>query len=469
MKYIGKLLLVLVIIVVFVQCSSEYREKDNDLSVNEFIFYMMRDVYLWYDRIPNVNYKAYDDPKVLYEAMLYRKYDRWSFMAMTDGTSDLEYNEENSFGFFPVWVNDGTDDANPEWAFKIAYVKDNSPAFSNGLTRGDEIVHINDLYLRGREPSELVNDLIYEQMNKDTSVTLHIVTKDNQDMSVALSRAVYTDNPIYLSKIINYNGNKVGYVVFNSFDYTGDYTDDDNDNNHDGLDSMMYSFDSGNITDLIIDLRYNGGGSVDVAAHFASLICGEEYESKVFNKGVLNNRNYENYLAPYINSIYDYFYNEGGYLLRPLTTQQNSFVYKFQKLTTSLNLERVIFITSESSASASESLIMGLRPFVEVVLIGDTTHGKPVGMFSIYYKNYVFLPIMFKGYNAVNEGEFFDGIPVDKAVADDLLHELGDETEACLSEALFYIDNGLFSQRAGDTTRIKHIPFRGMDWKNQSF
>ena len=461
--------LLLFTIVLFIQCNDRVSQKDSDLSVNEFIYYTMKDIYLWYDKIPKVDYELYDDPVVLFESLLYKEYDKWSFMLKTDDSVNIDYDEAYGYGFYPIWVNESTDDLNPKWLFKVAYVKPGSPADNNSLQRGDSIIHINNLYLANQEPSDTINELINEEIKKDESLNLHIITKTDQDISISLDRGIYNDNPIYYDSIIYQDNKKIGYLVFNTFDYTGNSSDDDDDNDNSGLDNVIKNFDNNNIDELIIDLRYNGGGSLSVANHFASLICGEEYESKIFNKSYLNNRNYENYFAPFINSFYNYVYNEADTMLYSIQPNQNYFTYKFKKLSTSLNISRIIFLVSDLSASASEALIMGLKPFVDVVLIGENTHGKPVGMISIFYKGYVFYPIMFKGYNAIGEGEFFSGIEVDKVVHDDVDHNLGDVNEARLNEALFYIKNNYFSPQSKSKSKAINIPLQGLNWINKSF
>lgn len=112
----------------------------------------------------------------------------------------------------------------------------------------------------------------------------------------------------------------------------------------------------------------------------------------------------------------------------------------------SLNLNRIVFIVSPSTASASELLINSLNPVMEVKLIGDRrTYGKPVGFFPISVFEYNIYPVSFKTVNSLGKADFYQGFPVHRQVADDLGHDFGDPQEACLKEALTYLTTGSFS------------------------
>jgi len=131
--------------------------------------------------------------------------------------------------------------------------------------------------------------------------------------------------------------------------------------------------------------------------------------------------------------------------------ESNFFLY-FKSKTESLNLSRLVVICTYETASASEVVINGLKPYLNVVLVGDTTNGKPTGMNVWQYpaKNskYVYAPVTFKMVNKDNYGDFFKGIPPDRYVSDDITHDFGDVNEYCLKEAVFYIENGSFSVKS---------------------
>ena len=118
-----------------------------------------------------------------------------------------------------------------------------------------------------------------------------------------------------------------------------------------------------------------------------------------------------------------------------------------------LNLQRLVVITTRGSASASELIINSLRPYMPVTVIGDTTYGKPVGQYSMNFCAKVLVPVAFSLKNVNNEGDFFNGIPVDCAASDDITHQLGDPAEGSYAEALTFIRTGACSARAEGAAR----------------
>ncbi|MGD1894133.1 MAG: S41 family peptidase [Cyclobacteriaceae bacterium] len=210
-------------------------------------------------------------------------------------------------------------------------------------------------------------------------------------------------------------GTKVGYLVFNSFLATS----------IDELKPVFREFKEEGIQELILDLRYNGGGRVNVAEYMAANIVGSRGAGRNF---------------------IEYIFNEQQ-------SEQNQFV-PFNSPEYSLDLDRLITITSKSTASASELVINGLRPFMDVVVIGDNTHGKPVGSFPFRFGGYAISPISFKIANDDGEGEYFEGFRPDSYISDDLNHKFGDLREARLREALNFIETGIF---LGETARRERL------------
>ncbi len=190
----------------------------------------------------------------------------------------------------------------------------------------------------------------------------------------------------------------------------------------------MEYFQSQGINELIIDLRYNGGGSVAVAEQISNYLI----QSSNTNKLMYTNK---------LNSI---------------KTSQNS-SKNFSKIG-SLNLSRVIFITSRGSASASELVINNLDPYLDLVLIGDNTFGKPVGSFplSSYNRtlkdnNVELVPITFATANSEGKAEYFDGFPANFEVGDSPQFTWGDKRDLRLAAALQYLQNGTVSGRMLNT------------------
>jgi hypothetical protein len=178
----------------------------------------------------------------------------------------------------------------------------------------------------------------------------------------------------------------------------------------DALTEAFAALQETGITELVLDLRYNGGGLVDVATHLASLIGGVVTAGQPFAIFTHNDRNT--------------FRNE---TLRFRTVESPA-----------PTLSRLIVITSRSSASASELVINGLRPFMPVILIGDTTYGKPVGQYLFEFCSKVLAPVSFSLRNAAGEADYFDGFAPTCSAGDAIDRQLGDPEEASLAEALYY-------------------------------
>jgi hypothetical protein len=180
------------------------------------------------------------------------------------------------------------------------------------------------------------------------------------------------------------------------------------------LDEAFNAFISTGIDEMIIDLRYNGGGSVDVAEHLAGWLIGKDFAGQPF------------------------LYYEHNNLLRSIDT-----TYNVPINTNGLSLSRIFFIGTDNTASASELIINGVKPFIGSILAGSSTHGKPVGMYAIEVSDYVALPVSFKYSNKDHEGDFYDGLVPMLSAKDDLTKDFGDPEEASLKAILDYIETGL--------------------------
>ena len=454
-------LCLLFFIIIFQSCSTFYvSSNDDDMSVNEFIYYVMKDVYLWNKNIPDVDFNNNIDPEDFFESLLDKNIDRWSYMyKISDLGVELKYNENIGFGLFPVWTKDITSD----WTLKIAYVTKGSPVDKSGLERGDTILKINDLSIEDLEPSDSTSLLISDETTNSNELILSLLDKNNNPKNATIQKTIYQSSPILQTNVFEHNNKKIGYFVFNEFNYTGDNLDDDEYNDNDGIENLFFDFNfNDRIDELIIDLRYNGGGSLYICNYLASLIVGNEKEGNLFFKGICNNRNYENYVMPYYSSSIYYHYNELDTYYRSLAPSNGYFTYSFQHIDPycSLDLKRIFIITSNMSASASEALINGLKPYIDVVLIGSKTHGKPVGMSPFQYKEYVFYPIMFEGLNSNDEGGFYDGIEVDIPTVDTLNIPLGSTSDPSIQAVFNYLDDISISKRPNNGIKYNYLQYK---------
>jgi C-terminal processing protease CtpA/Prc len=209
---------------------------------------------------------------------------------------------------------------------------------------------------------------------------------------------------VSLTRAYDVEGRRVGYLFFRNFVRPSVAA----------LDEAFAALSQAGVSELVLDLRYNGGGLVDVAVHLSSLIGGAPTAGQSFATFTHNARNA--------------FRNE---------------TLRFADATgPAPTLSRLIVITTRSSASASEGVINGLRPFMPVVLIGDATYGKPVGQYLIEFCGKVLAPVSFSLKNANGEADYFDGFAPTCVAGDGIDRELGDPAEASLAEAFHYIRHG---------------------------
>ena len=356
------------------------------LAEKEFVHHLFLTEYLWYEQVAsNIDYNNFSTPQSLIDGLKVFPPDQWSFSITAQQYEDAANQKTIGFGF------GYTSDLN------IFLVRIGAPAYGK-LFRGDKILEVN---------GEAANDTnianASQKINTDTTFT---VLRDSNQVDVVLASRVYAFK-VTLGNIINNHGTKVGYLRYDEF--TGTSVNE--------LEQEFTKFKAAGISELVIDLRYNGGGSVDVASvlldNVSNIHAGERQVYLDWNANFQNK-----------NSTY-YFSDD---------VEAND-----------LNMQRVVFLVTKNSASASEMVISALKPYLgnsKVVTIGDATHGKPVGMSGRNYgSNYYFLINFFIRNNA-GETTSFSGIPATCTAEDDITHIMGDTEETMLKTALHYIDTG---------------------------
>ena len=384
----------------------------------------MRDLYYWYRFLPNANPASYASPEAFLEAVRYRTLDS-SFSYITSKESnDAFYGDSAYVGFgFSTRVTDTE--------MRVLQVFPESPASEAGFSRGDRIIEVN-----GRRVSELIASgaigSVFGPAEEGFSAEIVRSTKAGEEKRVQIVKRVVTIPTVSLTRVFETDGRTVGYFHFRNFVRPS----------YNALDAAFESLKAAGATDLVLDVRYNGGGMVDVAVHLASLIGGSVTNGQVFAEYQHNDRNTR--------------YNE---------------TLRFRNPEKALRLERLFVITTRSSASASELVINSLRPHLPVVVIGDRTYGKPVGQYALNFCDKVLAPVAFKLVNANGEGDFFDGIPADCSAADDAEHDLGSADEGSLAEALHYIRTGSCSAPPSETETVRVVrsrvpPRREVGWQS---
>jgi len=377
-----------------------------DDKVKDTVVLDSKDIYLWYNQIPaTFNGRSYDDPNKIMEAI--RQYsvvtgftnsvDRWSFGIKKTDWNNLSSGISDDFGLGVFFFADGD--------LRVKSVESQSAAGHAGIHRGWRVKKIN-----GSTNITIANsDFIVANVFNSTQTSFTFTKPDGNDVDISLTASTYNEQPVYVDTVYSINASKIGYLVFNSF--LGDTTQINST-----LQNIFNYFVAQNVTDVIVDLRYNGGGFVSLSEKLADYLA-----PSAANGGLMMKQQY--------NDKY---------------TQYNSTTY-FKKAG-SLNLNHVFFIVTDGTASASELLINNLKPYMTEKLVGPkATHGKPVGFFPIPVGDWYIFPVSFKTTNKNNEGSYFNGLPLDNQVADGLDMDWGDIRESCLASVIKYITTGTFT------------------------
>jgi carboxyl-terminal processing protease len=367
-------------------------------AARDSLFYIMNDWYYWNTLMPTVNKDDYADPYLLMDAMKYKTLDRWSFVADYD-----QFMAEMQGTFVGHGFRIGVDDSSKA---RIVLIYSGSPLYASGVRRGWIVKKINDTDVA---PLLLSNDATaYSNLigPSEAGITNKFLfqTPEGKDSLIMSTKTSFTLNSVILYDTLHLSSGVTGHLVFDSFI-------DPSENELAAAFAYFYAY---GVKDIILDLRYNGGGYLYIAEELASYIAGTLGQSNVFVKLSYNSNNVSsNQTVPMLTSPYP------------------------------LPLTRLVVITTRETASASECVMNGLKPYISVISIGDTTNGKPVGMNGgSIGKKYFIAPITFKIVNKNNEGEYFDGIAPNALVTDDVRHDFSDREELCLKAAIDYLQTG---------------------------
>ena len=372
----------------------------SPLRQNMHVRDVMRDDYLWYREVPKVDLKAYSTPAAYLEAVRYRPLDQTFSFITSRQANDAFYSDSQYIGFgFSTSLNQSE--------LRVMEVYPGSPAHENHLARGARILQIN-----GRAVADLVSsgEIGGAFGASETGVAADILfERDGVATRARMVKRKVTIPTVSETRAITVAGRKVGYIFFRNFVEPSPAA----------LDRAFAELNAAQVTELVLDLRYNGGGLVNVAQHLASLIGGARTDGNVFAEYSHNDRN----------------------------TARNR-VTRFDRPSQALTLDRLVVVATRASASASELVINSLRPFMPVWIIGDRTYGKPVGQYSVPFCDKVLAAVSFTLRNADGQGDYFDGLQPHCRAADDLEHPLGDPLEGSLREALTVVATGQCSQAA---------------------
>jgi len=402
--------------------------QEPSSAVNRWILDVMDEVYYWLSdlRTPISESATSED---YFEALLFRPTDRFSaiypdYQELINSLNGISL--ESGYEFILYRESSANENVYAE----VTYIKKNSPASAVDLKRGDRIVSINNTAITVSNFrtvlgfTESTHILGYARFEESSSA---FVSKP----ILSLSPVELSEDPNFLDTIYTVNNEKIGYVIYHFFTPGPGNNSIQYDNE---MDEVFARFKSESIDHLIIDFRYNGGGFVSSAVNLASLIAPGVDTTAVFSK-----------------TKYNAFIEAQIPELRNVNTR---FRAKAQNLGNSLEGNRVYILTSTRTASASELIINGLRPYMEVFLIGNTTTGKNVGSIAFQdevnpQNKYGILPIVTQSFNSKDESDYTTGfVPSVIAIeSSERLMPLGDSNELLLRTAISLITGATPSGR----------------------
>ncbi|WP_462159391.1 S41 family peptidase [Pseudoalteromonas sp. GB56] len=428
--------------------SEQFKGQCAALNQKNWLRSWSNETYLWYDEITDRDPASVADVIDYFDLLITEE--KTASGANKDNfhfsipTAEWEQSQQSGsvmgYGFNYKIVK-----AAPPREVYVSYTEPDTAATTAGVQRGWEIVDVNGVDVvnaNSQEAVDAINAAFFpSQTGVQTDFTFKLVGS-NEERTITLTSAQITQDSVMNVKTVSTTTGNVGYVQFNDHNAPAE---------RELYDAFNY-LAAQNVSDLVIDMRYNGGGYLAMAAQLGYMIAGSANTSNlVFERTIFNN-NPSNPLSENAQS-FPFFDEYIGF-------DPDSGVSEGSPLP-SLNLERVFILTTGNTCSASEALINGLRGIpqsrgFEVVLIGGKTCGKPYGFYPTDNCDTTFFTIQFTGVNNAGFGEYAEGFAPQNytssnfspvrvtgcAVADDFTHLLGDTNEAMFNAALDYRTSG---------------------------
>lgn len=360
--------------------------------------------YLWNDLLPaNINIADYATPELLVHEVtttfgpqdaLGNPIDRWSSVGSAEAVQQF-YGEGKYEGFGFSWREEGG-------AMRMIDVFSDSPADSAGFARGDTVLTFDGRTFADIQANEGINAFF----DTNATVDFEIQRLDNTTFTATVTQAIVTITPVPQWRTIPLEGGAppVGYMELRTFISTADPV----------FDQVFADFIAAGVQDVIMDLRYNGGGLVTTAELLGDYLGGFANDGLVFSNTEFNAD-------------------------RAAANNTSTF---FSRLGNSIDLTRIIVIASRETASASELVANALEPYADVWIVGDNTYGKPVGQLGFTFCDKMVRPTTFRTTNADGVGDYFDGLPVDCPAADVLEIPVGDISDPNVIAAVSISETG---------------------------
>ncbi len=376
--------------------SGAHAQDCSTIGQNDTTYQTLKDWYYWYRNLPAVSPATFANPEALLDTVRYRPLDT-TFSYISSATSSAAfYGDSQYLGFgFSMKFTVG-------YELRVIDVFPGSPAADLGFERGAEIVSIN-----GKTVEKTIEDgewnTIWGSEEPGYAVTVAFKSRLGEAKSGTMAKRVVTIPTVPLVSVQDAGGKKTGYIVFKNFV----------EPSYAALDAAFAQVRAAGATELVLDLRYNGGGLIAVSQYLGGLIGGDRTSGEVFAQYVHNDKR----------------------------TANNNAI-RFPRPAASLSLNRLVVITTKSSASASELIINALKPYIPVVIVGDNSYGKPVGQYGFRICEKMLWAVSFSIKNSLGQGDYYDGFPPDCRADDDITRAIGDPAETSLATALSYVATG---------------------------
>ena len=364
---------------------------------NQVWFDYLQDWYLFYQDLPtSIDPEAYASVSAMLNDVRSSQ-DRFSYI-ITREEYDAFFNSGSFFGYGFSLDRQMFNDS-----YVIRYVFNNSGAANAGLQRGDRLTTINGYTVSEIQQQNIDDETVFGPDEAGFTIDVTYTNTSGDSVTTNVVKGEVATNTVFATDVINTSVGAVGYLSFQHGFIEPSEAE---------LQSAFETLSTGNPNQLILDLRYNGGGRVSIAQILGSLVGGDSTNGEVL--GTLD-------------------YNDKH--------QDSNTTYRFDNQTNKLAIDRLIVLTTDNTCSASEMIINGIDPFIEVVTVGTATCGKPIGMSPQEYCDMVMSAINFKVVNAVGFGDYFDGISSQCVVNDSIVADWGSSNDPVFAEGLYYAQN----------------------------
>lgn len=415
-------------------------------AINSWVYEVMQDAYFWSSSMPaQATLNANANPSDYFEKLIYNRATVDRFSGITDDVAALQKQFNGISKIFGIQYQIAApNSSSTNVGLYLSYVVKGSPAETAGLKRGDIVTKVDGQQLTNANYTTLLRNSDTHSFTLGTLDGTTLVSDDKRTFSV--TKAEVNENPVGFSTTIDKSkyGKKIGYLVYTQFVPGTDASPKAYD---DQLRKVFGDFKAQGVNELVLDLRFNGGGYISSAETLASLIGKNISASKVFYKEQWNEK-----------------FTAEMKKLKGTNALDHNFVAEPNNIGS--QLDRVFVLTSQGTASASELVINGLKPYMSVITVGDHTHGKNLFGTLIDHDqkrwNWGMYVMLGQTANANDESDYgtANGIAANYKVDDTVIpyRSFGDDNETLFSKVLNIMGVPITpNARLGATARVKPL------------